>query len=47
MALDGKRNRSKTTLSHDPDVVKAYIEDPLVHNKVSARFFTEIHFSDR
>lgn len=28
-------------LSHDPSVVQAYIEDPLVHAKVSARWFTE------
>ena len=29
-------------LSHDLTVVKAYMEDPLVHQKVSARWFTEI-----
>ncbi len=28
-------------LSHDKDVVKKYMEDDLVHNKVTARFFTE------
>lgn len=28
-------------LSHDSRVVKTYIEDPLVHRKVSARWFTE------
>lgn len=28
-------------LTHDKDVVKKYMEDDLVHNKVSARFFTE------
>ena len=28
-------------ISHDPDVVKAYIDDPLVHDRVTARFFTE------
>jgi acylglycerol lipase len=27
-------------LSHDPEVVKAYIDDPLVHDRVSARFYT-------
>ncbi len=27
-------------ISHDPDVVKAYIDDPLVHGRVSARFYT-------
>lgn len=30
-----------TRLSHDPAVVQAYIDDPLVHNRVSARWFTE------
>jgi len=29
-------------ISHDPDVVKAYENDPLVHDRVSARFFTEL-----
>ncbi len=29
-------------LSHAPEVVKAYINDPLVHTKVTARWFTEI-----
>ncbi len=28
-------------ISHDPEVVKAYENDPLVHDRVSARFFTE------
>ncbi len=28
-------------LTHDKDVVKKYMEDELVHNKVTARFFTE------
>ncbi len=28
-------------VSHDPAVVKDYIEDPLVHDRVSARWFTE------
>jgi len=28
-------------VSRDPAVVKAYIEDPLVHDRVSARWFTE------
>ena len=31
-----------TALSRDPDVVQAYIEDPLVHSKASARLGTEI-----
>ena len=26
-------------LSHDPDVVRAYIADPLVHDRISARLF--------
>ncbi len=30
-----------TKISHDPDVVAAYIDDPLVHDRVSARWFTE------
>jgi len=30
-----------TRLSHDPEVVKAYQMDPLVHDRVSARWFTE------
>ena len=29
-------------LSHDQDVVKAYLSDRLVHNKVTPRFFTEL-----
>lgn len=28
-------------ISHDREVVKAYIDDPLVHDRVSARWFTE------
>jgi alpha-beta hydrolase superfamily lysophospholipase len=28
-------------VSHDPKVVSAYESDPLVHDRVSARFFTE------
>lgn len=28
-------------VSHDPEVVNAYKADPLVHDRVSARFFTE------
>jgi alpha-beta hydrolase superfamily lysophospholipase len=31
-----------STLSHDQDVVKAYLSDRLVHNKVTPRFFTEL-----
>jgi alpha-beta hydrolase superfamily lysophospholipase len=29
-------------ISHDPDVVSAYENDPLVHDRVSTRFFTEL-----
>jgi alpha-beta hydrolase superfamily lysophospholipase len=29
-------------ISHDSKVVNAYENDPLVHNRVSARFFTEL-----
>jgi alpha-beta hydrolase superfamily lysophospholipase len=31
-----------TKISHDPDVVDAYVNDPLVHDRVTARFFTEL-----
>ncbi|MEO5970888.1 MAG: lysophospholipase [Bdellovibrionia bacterium] len=31
-----------STLSHDQDVVKAYLADRLVHNKITPRFFTEL-----
>jgi alpha-beta hydrolase superfamily lysophospholipase len=30
-----------TKISHDPAVVRAYVDDPLVHERVSTRFFTE------
>ena len=30
------------TISRDPSVVSAYEKDPLVHDRVSARFFTEL-----
>ena len=30
-----------TKISHDPEVINAYSNDPLVHDRVSARFFTE------
>jgi len=29
-------------ISHDPEVVNAYIKDPLIHGKISARMFYEI-----
>ena len=31
-----------SSISRDPDVVRAYIDDPLVSNKVSARWYVEI-----
>jgi alpha-beta hydrolase superfamily lysophospholipase len=31
-----------TKISHDPNVVSAYLNDPLVHDRVSTRFFTEL-----
>ena len=31
-----------TKISHDPIVVNAYENDPLVHGRVTARFFTEL-----
>jgi len=31
-----------TKISHDENVVSAYKNDPLVHDRVSARFFTEL-----
>lgn len=31
-----------TKLSHDEAVVRAYADDPLVHDRVSVRWFTEI-----
>ena len=30
-----------TKISHDPEVVRDYQDDPLVHDRVSARWFTE------
>jgi len=30
------------SLSHDPQVVEAYLADPLVHDRVTARLFTEM-----
>jgi lysophospholipase len=30
-----------TYLSHDPDIVRAYRADPLVHGRITPRFFTE------
>jgi len=33
---------SADDLSHDPQVVKDYLDDPLVHNKITARWYTEM-----
>jgi alpha-beta hydrolase superfamily lysophospholipase len=32
-------------ISRDPEVVKAYINDPLVHERITARFFVSIYES--
>ncbi len=32
-----------TAISRDKKVVDAYLNDPLVHDKISARFFVEVH----
>ena len=40
-ALSMKNELDATKLSHDQKVVQAYIDDPLVHDRVSARWFTE------
>jgi alpha-beta hydrolase superfamily lysophospholipase len=34
-----------TALSHDPKVVDAYVNDPLVHSKISARLFVSVYES--
>ena len=39
LSLSNELDVSK--ISHDEDVVRAYIDDPLVHNRVTARWFTE------
>lgn len=39
LSLSNELDASK--ISHDEEVVRAYIDDPLVHNLVSARWFTE------
>ena len=39
MTMGNELDASK--VSHDPKVVRAYEADPLVHDRVSARFFTE------
>lgn len=40
MSMGNELDASK--VSHDPKVVRTYESDPLVHDRVSARFFTEI-----
>jgi alpha-beta hydrolase superfamily lysophospholipase len=39
MTMGNELDTSK--VSHDPKIVRAYETDPLVHDRVSARFFTE------
>ncbi|KJS84075.1 MAG: lysophospholipase [Peptococcaceae bacterium BICA1-8] len=34
---------SAHALSHDPNIVRAYMEDPLVHNRISVRLFSECY----
>jgi alpha-beta hydrolase superfamily lysophospholipase len=34
---------SAHSLSHDDEVVRKYIEDPLVHNRISVRLFFEVY----
>ncbi|MFZ0451444.1 MAG: lysophospholipase [Desulfatiglandaceae bacterium] len=41
-SLTLKNGLDTDKLSHDPAVAPAYVNDPLVHDKVSARWFTEI-----
>lgn len=40
--LTQNSNMDVKGISHDPDVVEAYIKDPLIHEKISARMFYEI-----
>jgi alpha-beta hydrolase superfamily lysophospholipase len=39
--LSMRNELDASKISHDRQVVKAYQDDPLVHDRVSARFFTE------
>ena len=39
LSFDNELDSSK--ISHDPEVVKAYDNDPLVHGRITARWFTE------
>ena len=41
-SLPLKANVPPEYLSHDPDVVEAYRSDPLVHDRITPRMFTEI-----
>lgn len=45
LALSTELNPSH--ISRDPEVVRAYQDDPLVHNKMSARFYTEWQSANR
>lgn len=40
-ALDMSTGLNSQDLSHDKSVVDAYVSDPLVHDRVSSRWFTE------
>ncbi len=40
-----KSGLDQAALSHDPKVVKAYADDPLVHEKISARLFVDMYES--
>lgn len=40
-----KSGLETAALSHDPNVVDAYVNDPLVHDKISARMFTAMYES--
>lgn len=41
-AFSENANLDTTTISRDKQIVKAYINDPLVHGKMSARTFIEL-----
>ena len=39
--FNGSDGLDAAKISHDQSVVRAYVDDPLVHDRVSTRFFTE------
>jgi lysophospholipase len=41
-ALPFRSGLNPVHLSRDPAVVRAYVEDPLVHDRITPRFFTEL-----